>query len=89
LSIISAVIIPLIKHKWVFQSQGKGAKNGCTRLHLRAILALNRVAAMFLNTENLDRCITTLESSLHLLQGASPHSIEYEVFRNAVVKALK
>ncbi|PSB68560.1 nucleotidyltransferase [filamentous cyanobacterium CCP1] len=44
---------------------------------------------MSLSTEQLNRCIATLESSLRLLQGVSSHSIEYEVFRNAVIKGFE
>ena len=44
---------------------------------------------MSFSTENLNRCIATLESSLHLLQGVSSESIEYEVFRNAVIKGFE
>ena len=44
---------------------------------------------MALNTDHLLRCIQTLESSLALLARAEPDSIEYEVFRNAVVKGFE
>jgi hypothetical protein len=44
---------------------------------------------MNLNTDQLLRCIRTLESSLALLQTAEPDSIHYEVFRNAVVKGFE
>jgi nucleotidyltransferase substrate binding protein (TIGR01987 family) len=44
---------------------------------------------MKLNTDHLQRCIHTLESSLDLLTQAEPESIEYEVFRNAVVKGFE
>jgi nucleotidyltransferase substrate binding protein (TIGR01987 family) len=44
---------------------------------------------MNLNTDHLLRCIRTLESSLALLKTAEPDSIEYEVFRNAVVKGFE
>lgn len=44
---------------------------------------------MPLNTAHYARCIDTLESSLLLLQGAAPGSIEYEIFRNAVVKGFE
>ncbi|MBE9110668.1 nucleotidyltransferase substrate binding protein [Nodosilinea sp. LEGE 07298] len=44
---------------------------------------------MSLSTEHLNRCIATLESSLHLLQGVSSERIEYEVFRNAVIKGFE
>ena len=41
---------------------------------------------MELITDNLSRCIQTLESSLEMLEKAEPESIDYEIFRNAVVK---
>jgi len=44
---------------------------------------------MNLNTDHLLRCIQTLESSLKLLNKAEPESIDYEVFRNAVVKGFE
>ncbi len=44
---------------------------------------------MSLNTTHLARCIQTLESSLSLLKKAPSDSIEYEIFRNAVVKGFE
>lgn len=44
---------------------------------------------MPLNTDHLLRCIQTLESSLAMLQRAQLDSVEYEVFRNAVVKGFE
>lgn len=44
---------------------------------------------MMLNTDHLQRCIRTLESSLDMLSQAAPDSIDYEVFRNAVVKGFE
>lgn len=44
---------------------------------------------MNLDTAHLARCIQTLESSLALLQKAPADSIEYEIFRNAVVKGFE
>lgn len=44
---------------------------------------------MNLNTDHLARCIRTLESSLALLDKAEPESIDYEVYRNAVVKGFE
>ncbi|OHC66722.1 MAG: nucleotidyltransferase [Rhodocyclales bacterium RIFCSPLOWO2_02_FULL_63_24] len=44
---------------------------------------------MRLNTDHLLRCIRTLESSLAMLNDAAPDSIDYEVFRNAVVKGFE
>ena len=41
---------------------------------------------MILNTEHLNRCIRTLESSLEFYSQAEPASIDQEVFRNAIVK---
>lgn len=44
---------------------------------------------MNLNTEHLVRCLRTLESSLALLRQHSPDSLEYEIYRNAVVKGFE
>jgi nucleotidyltransferase substrate binding protein (TIGR01987 family) len=44
---------------------------------------------MSLNTTHLARCIQTLESSLSLLKKAPPDTIDYEIFRNAVVKGFE
>ena len=44
---------------------------------------------MRLNTDHYARCITTLENSLTLLSQAEPDSIDYEIFRNAVVKGFE
>lgn len=44
---------------------------------------------MPLNTEHLQRCIQTLQASLVHLRAASPASIEYEIYRNAVVKGFE
>ena len=44
---------------------------------------------MVLDTRNLARCIATLELSLESLRDAAAESIEYEVFRNAVVKGFE
>ena len=44
---------------------------------------------MHLNTDHFARCIQTLETSLILLQGADEESIDYEIFRNAVVKGFE
>jgi len=41
---------------------------------------------MILNTDHLNRCIRTLESSLALYRQAAPGSIDQEVFRNAIIK---
>jgi nucleotidyltransferase substrate binding protein (TIGR01987 family) len=44
---------------------------------------------MNLNTEHYARCITTLEITLVRLQQSDPEGIEYEIFRNAVVKGFE
>ena len=44
---------------------------------------------MVISTQHLARCIETLETSLVSLARSSPDSIEYEVFRNAVVKGFE
>ena len=44
---------------------------------------------MNLNTYHYARCIRTLEVSLSQLQKAEPESIEFEIFRNAVVKGFE
>jgi nucleotidyltransferase substrate binding protein (TIGR01987 family) len=44
---------------------------------------------MNINTDHYARCIRTLDTSLIQLNKAEPESIEYEVFRNAVVKGLE
>lgn len=41
---------------------------------------------LYLNVDQLRRCVRTLESSLVLHQQAEPDSIDQEVFRNAIVK---
>lgn len=42
-----------------------------------------------LRTDHLLRCIQTLESSLALLEQSAADSIEFEIFRNAVVKGFE
>ncbi len=44
---------------------------------------------MSLNTDHFSRCITTLETSIIHLNAADPEEIEYEIFRNAVVKGFE
>ncbi len=44
---------------------------------------------MNLRTDNLSRCIETLESSLAKLRQAPAGSIDYEIFRNATVKGFE
>jgi nucleotidyltransferase substrate binding protein (TIGR01987 family) len=41
---------------------------------------------IYLNTDHLQRCIQTLQSSLRLYQATEAGSIDQEVFRNAIVK---
>jgi len=54
-----------------------------------ALAAASDKYCMKLNTSHLARCIQTLESSLTMLQQAEPDSIQYEIFRNAVVKGFE
>lgn len=42
---------------------------------------------LYLNVDQLRRCIRTLESSLALYVKAAPDSTDQEVFRNAIVKS--
>ena len=44
---------------------------------------------MTTNTDHLDQCIKTLETSLAFLEANAQGTIEYEVFRNAVVKGFE
>lgn len=44
---------------------------------------------MMLNTDHYARCIRTLDLSLLQLAQAEAESIEYEIFRNAVVKGFE
>jgi nucleotidyltransferase substrate binding protein (TIGR01987 family) len=44
---------------------------------------------MNLNTDHYARCIRTLEVSLIQLEKSEPESIEFEIFRNAVVKGFE
>ncbi|MEO1750577.1 nucleotidyltransferase substrate binding protein [Thiofaba sp. EF100] len=44
---------------------------------------------LYLNVEQLERCIQTLSASLSLYQAAEEGSTEQEVFRNAVVKGFE
>jgi nucleotidyltransferase substrate binding protein (TIGR01987 family) len=44
---------------------------------------------MNLRTEHLARCLQTLEKSLELLIRAPVQSIDYEIYRNAVVKGFE
>ncbi|HTA30256.1 MAG TPA: nucleotidyltransferase substrate binding protein [Candidatus Cybelea sp.] len=44
---------------------------------------------MNLRTEHLARCLLTLEKSLEQLQRAPVESIDYEIYRNAIVKGFE
>lgn len=44
---------------------------------------------MSLQTDHLDRCVQTLESALQKLRAAEPGSIDYEIYRNAVIKGFE
>lgn len=44
---------------------------------------------MNLRTEHLARCLQTLEKSLEQLKRAPADSVDYEVYRNAVVKGFE
>jgi len=44
---------------------------------------------MKLNFDHLERCSQTLDRSLQSLAKAEPGSIDYEVFRNAVIKSFE
>ncbi len=44
---------------------------------------------MAINTNHLSICIRTLRSSLEHLNAAVPESIDYEIFRNAVIKGFE
>ncbi len=45
--------------------------------------------AMTLNTDYLKRCIETLKQSLVLLNKSNPESLEYEIYRNAIIKGFE
>lgn len=42
-----------------------------------------------ISTEYLQRCIDTLEKSYIMLRGAEEHTIEYELYRNSLVKSFE
>ena len=42
-----------------------------------------------INTEHLGKCIETLEKSFKLLQETKEDTIDYEIYRNAVVKGFE
>jgi nucleotidyltransferase substrate binding protein (TIGR01987 family) len=44
---------------------------------------------MSLQTAHLDRCLRTLDAALHQLRQAPPDSLEYDIYRNAVIKGFE
>lgn len=42
-----------------------------------------------INTDNLSRCVETLEKSYEMIQTSQVGSIEYEMFRNSLVKSFE
>jgi len=44
---------------------------------------------MAINTEFLERCIETLEKSYKMIKQAQENSIEYEMYRNSLVKSFE
>lgn len=44
---------------------------------------------IYLNTDHLQRCLQTLQSSLQVYQGTDDNSIAQEVYRNAIVKSVE
>lgn len=44
---------------------------------------------MSINTDHLERCILTLESSYSLIEKAEKGSIEFEIYRNSVIKGFE
>ena len=44
---------------------------------------------MTFNTDHYQRCIETLRLSLNLLRDCQPETVQYEVFRNAVIKGFE
>ena len=44
---------------------------------------------MSLQTAHLDRCLRTLEAALNQLRQAAPESIDYDIYRNAVIKGFE
>jgi len=44
---------------------------------------------MFISTIYLERCLTTLDSSLQKLKECQEDTIDYEVYRNAVIKGFE
>ena len=44
---------------------------------------------MQISTTHLERCLQTLTASLEALQASEPESIEFEIYRNAVIKGFE
>lgn len=44
---------------------------------------------MTINTEHLQRCIETLQSAIDMLNQTTIGTVEYEVYRNAIVKGFE
>lgn len=44
---------------------------------------------MSLQTAHLDRCLRTLDAALQQLRRATPDSLEYDIYRNAVIKGFE
>jgi len=44
---------------------------------------------MYISTAHLERSLQTLEASLNELRKAPPESIEFEIYRNAVIKGFE
>jgi hypothetical protein len=44
---------------------------------------------MQISTTHLERCLQTLTASLQKLQATEPDSIEFEIYRNAVIKGFE
>jgi len=42
-----------------------------------------------INTEYLQKCLATLEKSYDMIKKAEPDSVEYEMYRNALVKGFE
>ena len=42
-----------------------------------------------INTEYLDKCIKTLQKSYEMINQADPNTVEYEMYRNSLVKSFE
>lgn len=42
-----------------------------------------------INTDYLERCLETLEKSYQMIKSAEPNSIDYEMYRNSLVKGFE